>query len=799
MASDTGHTQTNIEPASLTERKSLYLLLREILGTGKPFLLHTDLRDLCAPYLDPDEHPEFATSRIGGIFASGQVASVQAPWVYLSSRSEIGVWQYYRLQADDVLCQEVDVRDCMLFRERLVSTSDSTNEFLPEVDLEPFNREFPMIRETGYIGRGVEFLNRHLSGRFFRDEDQGRKGLFEFLRMHHAGDDQLMLNRHIKSHEELRTALRHALKLTKGIAPDTGWEELGGKLRDLGFEPGWGRNARNMSESFELLLDILQAPSPDGMADFLSRIPMIFSLVIVSPHGYFGQSNVLGLPDTGGQVVYILDQVRALESEMRAQIRQQGLHIKPRIVVLTRLIPEADGTTCNQRVESIMGTENAVILRVPFTNEQGETIPHWISRFHIWPYLERFALRAEQEIMVTLGTRPDLIIGNYSDGNLVATLLSNRLKVTQCNIAHALEKSKYLFSALYWKDNERNYRFSSQFTADLIAMNSADFIITSTYQEIAGREDTPGQYESYQSFTMPDLFRVINGINVFDPKFNIVSPGADDRVFFPYTEKDNRLYELHDEIESLIFGSTDDRSRGSFEDKGKPIIFTMARLDRIKNITGLTQWYGGCERLREVANLFVVAGTVNLDHSTDEEERESIQHMHYLMDEYGLDGQMRWVGTRLEKNLTGELYRYVADSRGIFVQPALFEAFGLTVVEGMACGLPTAATIYGGPLEIIEDGVSGIHIDPNRGVEAADKLADYLEAFQADPAKWQAISRRGMERVAERYNWPLYAKRLLSLSRIYGFWKYVSNLERAEMLRYLEMFYSLMMRGLSRP
>lgn len=30
-------------------------------------------------------------------------------------------------------------------------------------------------------------------------------------------------------------------------------------------------------------------------------------MVILSPHGFFGQSNVLGLPDTGGQVVYILD------------------------------------------------------------------------------------------------------------------------------------------------------------------------------------------------------------------------------------------------------------------------------------------------------------------------------------------------------------------------------------------------------------------------------------------------------------------------------------------------------------
>ena len=36
----------------------------------------------------------------------------------------------------------------------------------------------------------------------------------------------------------------------------------------------------------------------------------------------------------------------------------------------------------------------------------------------------------------------------------------------------------------------------------------------------------------------------------------------------------------------------------------------------------------------------------------------------------------------------------------------------------------------------------------------------------------------------------------MTLSRIYGFWKYVSNLERDETRRYLEMFYGLMYKRL---
>jgi len=72
------------------------------------------------------------------------------------------------------------------------------------------------------------------------------------------------------------------------------------------------------------------------MARFFSRVPSVFNIVIFSIHGYFGQDEVLGMPDTGGQVVYILDQVRALEDELLRRIKQQGLllDLTPRILVV---------------------------------------------------------------------------------------------------------------------------------------------------------------------------------------------------------------------------------------------------------------------------------------------------------------------------------------------------------------------------------------------------------------------------------------------------------------------------------
>jgi len=47
--------------------------------------------------------------------------------------------------------------------------------------------------------------------------------------------------------------------------------------------------------------------------------------------------------------------------------------------------------------------------------------------------------------------------------------------------------TKHPDSDIYWKKYEDMYQFTCQFTDGLIAMNNANFIITSTYQEIAGR------------------------------------------------------------------------------------------------------------------------------------------------------------------------------------------------------------------------------------------------------------------------------------------------------------------------
>ncbi|MBW2550788.1 MAG: sucrose synthase [Deltaproteobacteria bacterium] len=781
-----------------THREPIYVLFGRLKAMDRQFLLSSDLSHEFEQFCQSEVGAPLLQTEMSSIMQHAQEAVVDEPFINLAVRARVGRWNYVQVHTEEMQCRELTVAEFLDIKERLAAGIPPGERYVLEIDLTPFERRFPKLKDARNIGRGVVFLNRHLSGRLFVDGGRGHKLLFDFLQVHEVRGQQLMLNGTLQDEDELREALNKALEIL-GAREDEG-DGLNRELRRLGFEPGWGRTPAQIREMMELLLDILEAPSPRNLEAFLARMPMIFSIAIVSPHGYFGQSNVLGKPDTGGQIVYILDQVRALEREMRASIHDQGLDIEPQIVVLTRLIPEADGTTCDQRIEPILGTENARILRVPFREyESGEVIPQWISRFAVWPYLERYAVDAERELLAELGgMRPDFVIGNYSDGNLVATMLAHRLGVTQCNIAHALEKTKYLLSDLHWEHHETEHHFAAQYTADLMAMNTADFIITSTYQEIAGTADSVGQYESYSSFSLPRLYRVISGIDCFDPKFNIVSPGADTRIFFPYFDEKRRPEELRKEIETMVYGSPTCAFRGLLTDQDKPLLFSMSRLDRIKNMAGLVEWYAQNEELRKTANLLIVGGRLRVEESNDRDEREQIERMHWLFDEYGLEGNVRWVEMQTDKTKVGEFYRFVADQRGAFVQPALFEAFGLTVVEAMCSGLPTFATRFGGPLEIIEDDVSGFHVDPTQGGESAQKILRFLQACEKDPDNWDRISKGGIQRVEERYNWDLYASTLLKLSRIYGFWRYISSLERDETRRYLEMFYGLLLRPLSK-
>lgn len=175
----------------------------------------------------------------------------------------------------------------------------------------------------------------------------------------------------------------------------------------------------------------------------------------------------------------------------------------------------------------------------------------------------------------------------------------------------------------------------------------------------------------------------------------------------------------------------------------------MARLDTVKNITGLVDWFGSNKTLRTLVNLVVVAGFFDPSKSKDREEIAEIKKMHMLIEKYQLKGQFRWIAAQNDRHRNGELYRCIADTKGAFIQPAIYEAFGLTVIEAMNCGLPTFATNQGGPAEIIVDGVSGFLINPNHGDESSNKIVEFFNKCKQDPEHWSLISAGGLSRIYE--------------------------------------------------
>nr|GMD60926.1 sucrose synthase 2-like [Ipomoea batatas] len=680
----------------------------------------------------------------------------------------------YELSVD-----ELTISEYLGFKEELAD-GQKCGQFILELDFEPFNVSIPRPTRSSSIGNGVYILtgislqscsatkslwSLYLISLEYTDtkgihmtKSQVQRSLeLECSVCSRTYVNELSKALMLNDRDNKRSLVLNPRWLRQTIifqsfSPDAPYSEFEYALQEMGFERGWGDTAGRVKDMMHLLSDILQAPDPSTLEKFLGRNSYgVQCCHFISSWILWAKQMCWGCLTQVARVVYILDQVRALETEMLQRIKQQGLNITPRILIVTRLIPDAKGTSCNQRLERVSGTEHSHILRIPFRSDNG-VLRKWISRFDVWPYLERYTEDAASEIAAELQGKPDLIIGNYSDGNLVASLLSHKLGVTQCTIAHALEKTKYPDSDIYWKKFEDKYHFSCQFTADLLAMNHSDFIITSTYQEIAGTKNTVGQYESHTSFTLPGLYRVVHGIDVFDPKFNIVSPGADDTIYFSYSEKEKRLTSLHGSIEQLIYDTEQNDehmyvkveflqnlwgSQFKHRSKTEKERYRGGGIDstELKNITGLVECYAKNAKLRELANLVVVAGYNDVKKSSDREEIAEIEKMHALMKQY----KSGW-------------------------------AVEMDFRPNKPC-----TECHGGPMEIIEDGISGFHIDPYHPDEAAELMANFF---------------------SKMYTWKIYSERLMTLAGVYGFWKYVSKLERRETRRYLEMFYILKYRGL---
>ncbi|MCM0593576.1 MAG: sucrose synthase [Gloeotrichia echinulata IR180] len=775
------------------EKTALHQLILALSHTGKRYFLRNEILQAFAEYCHQSQQPVYFyhSSTVGKLihYTHEIILAEESTWFVV--RPRIASQQVWRLTADFSRFDLMTPQELLDVGDRLV------NHYQPhilEIDLRPFYEASPTISDPRNIGQGLAFLNRYLCDQVVIHPQYWLENLFQVLSQLQYDGIRLLINDRIQSGIQLTQQIHQAIKFLSLQPPDQLWEKFRNQFQELGFEPGWGNTASRICETLQLLDRLIDTPQPAILEAFVARVPAVFRVVLISIHGWVAQEDVLGRDETMGQVIYVLEQAHSLENKLREEIKLAGLDvlgIQPQVIILTRLIPNCEGTFCNLRREKVEGTQNAWILRVPFAEFNPEITNNWISKFDIWPYLETFALDAEKELLAEFKGTPNLIIGNYTDGNLVGFLLSRRLKVTLCNIAHSLEKPKYLFSNLYWQNFEKNYHFSAQFTADLINMNAADFIITSSYQEILGTPDTMGQYESYKCFTMPEMYHVVDGIDLFNPKFNMVPPGVNEDIFFPYSQKEDRNPSFSQQIHDLIFYREAPQILGHLDNPNKRPIFTIAPITSVKNLTGLVECFGKSPALQERCNLIILTTKLHLSEAANPEEAEEIQKIYDIIHQYNLHTSIRWLGMRLPLPEIGEAYRVIADYGGIFVHFALFEAFGRNILEAMISGLPTFATQFGGSLEIINNQENGFHLNPTDLEGTANKILLFLKKCDTNPEYWHETSEWMSQRIHNHYNWHSHTIQLLSLAKIYSFWNFVAPENTEARTRYMETLFYL--------
>lgn len=94
---------------------------------------------------------------------------------------------------------------------------------------------------------------------------------------------------------------------------------------------------------------------------------------------------------------------------------------------------------------------------------------------------------------------------------------------------------------------------------------------------------------------------------------------------------------------------------------------------------------------------------------------------------------------------TYDINRYYR-SFDLYTLPSRNEAFGLVIIEAMACGIPVITTNSGAQQEIITNGKDGIIISPNK-----DELAKAIEKLYNDKKLYQKIAEEGLETVNNRF------------------------------------------------
>lgn len=434
-----------------------------------------------------------------------------------------------------------------------------------------------------------------------------------------------------------------------------------------------------------------------------------YYIMLLSIHGLLrGREPELGRDaDTGGQILYVLELARALSGHPDVE----------KVDLVTRRITDSR-VDDDYSVEIEPLTDSASIVRIPCGPSR------YIHKESLWPYLDAFVDNTTKYLR-SLGRAPDLIHGHYADAGYVAAMLSGVLVVPAAFTGHSLgriKRRRLLDSGSKPEAIEKRYRMSRRIEAEETVLDHAAFVVASTRQEV--RE----QYEVYDHYQPRRMLVIPPGVNL-------------DR-FSPPRRGLARRSPVYAKLEPFL------------SDMRKPMILAISRADPRKNIATLIRAYGGNPALRDKANLVLVAGNREAIGDLDKGAREVMSEILQLVDEFDLYGSVAYPKQHNPDEVP-EFYRSAARSRGVFVNPALTEPFGLTLLEAAASGLPVVATHDGGPRDIIERCRNGLLVDPLDATAMGQALLSAL----SDAARWRKWARAGISGAHRHFAWSAHVSK----------------------------------------
>lgn len=458
-------------------------------------------------------------------------------------------------------------------------------------------------------------------------------------------------------------------------------------------------------------------------------------ILLISVHGLIRSRDLeLGRdPDTGGQTKYVVELGKALA-------KQPGVE---RVDLVTRRIPAEDvSPDYAEPLETLAA--NAQIVRIECGPEE------YIPKEQLWDHLDGFA----DNLLSWLHQQPrlpDILHSHYADAGYVGLRLSHLTGIPLIHTGHSLGRDKcrrLLATGMSINEVELRYHVLRRINAEEDTLTSAALVIASTRNEI---ED---QYELYDCYT-PE-------------KMAIIPPGVDLVQFYPPKSDDDGS----DFLPSLKkFLSSPD----------KPIILALSRPDERKNIVTLLEVYGESPSLQEIANLVIVAGNREDIREMSEGPQRVLTELLIVIDYYDLYGRVA-LPKHHGAEQVADIFRLAAALHGVFVNPALTEPFGLTLLEAAASGLPLIATENGGPVDIIGNCQNGLLVDPLDKTSMTSALLAILE----NPVLWAEFSDNGVKNVARYYSWEAHAQTYLSkiLSLPKGFELLPSSVSQRHSSRY---------------